>query len=196
MLPLLPLLTSALFLSQAAAATRCPAPDPLAPSDSDTAPDGAEYQLVEGPEVVCWWIVPDLGQARIAHRWSKADRYPLRIEALADGRAFFVMNDLRIQLRNADDDRYRNLDLRVHGDPVLVLAHGRRDGVAVTSVRDRDTALVELLDLDRERVLASVALSPNDLAISFVEGDDVLWLDGARALALTESGLRVREQSP
>ncbi|GDX83422.1 hypothetical protein LBMAG42_52330 [Deltaproteobacteria bacterium] len=185
-----------LLLSFAFAAARCPSPDPLAPFDSDTAPDGAEYQLVEGAEVVCWWIVPDLGAARIAHRWSKSDRYPLRIESLADGRAFFVMNDLRVQLRNADDDRYRNLDLRVHGDPMLVLAHSRRDWVAVTSVRDDDTTLVELLDLDRERVLGSVALSPTDLAISFVEGDDVLWLDGAHALALTESGLRVREQSP
>ena len=186
----------ALFATVAFAAVRCPSADPLAPVDTDVAPDGAEYQLVATADVVCWWVVPEQGQPRVAHRWSTSDRYPIRLEALADGRAFFVMSDLRVQIRNPDDSHYRNLNLSVHGSPAVVLAHGRRDWVAITSVRDADTTLVELLDLDRERVLASVAISPRDLAIAFVAEEDVLWLDGAHALALTESGLSVRERSP
>jgi hypothetical protein len=55
---------------------------------------------------------------------------------------------------------------------------------------------VSVLDLDRERVIAAVALPEHDLALSFLSGDDVLWLDGAHALELTETGLQLRGRSP
>ena len=185
-----------LLVTPALAAPRCPAPDPLAPLDSDTAPDGAEYVLVADDKLVCWWVVDELGDARIAKRWTRADRPPLRIEALADGRAVLVMNDLRLQVRNVDDAHYRNLDVSVSGEPAVVLAHGTRDWVAITVPRDDEAVLVEVLDLDRERTLASVALPAKDLALSFYGDGAVLWLDGAHSLALTEGGLTVREQSP
>ncbi len=184
------------ILSFALAAPRCPSPDPLAPLDTDTAPDGAEYVLAGNDHAVCWWIVGELGEARVAKRWTRSDRHAIRVEALADGRAFLLMNDLRVQIRNADDETYRNLDITLSGAPSAVLAHARRDWVAVTIPRDDDTVLVQLIDLDRERVLAGVALPARDLALSFVEGGEALWLDGAHALALTEGGLSVRGQSP
>lgn len=174
----------------------CPGPDPLSPLDSDTAPDGAEYVLVADREQVCWWVVDALGTPRLAKRWDRAGRHPLRVEALADGRAALIMDDLRVQVRNVDDAHYRNLDLHVSGEPEVVLAHGQRDWLAVSVARDADTVLVEVLDLDRERRLASVALPARDLAMSFHDGDQVLWLDGAHSLALTEAGLSVRGQSP
>ncbi|MSQ00648.1 MAG: hypothetical protein EXR71_02000 [Myxococcales bacterium] len=162
----------------------------------DTAPDGAAYVLSGDDHAVCWWIVDDLGEARVVKRWTRSDRHAIRVEALADGRAFLVMSDLRVQVRNVDDDHYRNLDLTLPGTPIVVLAHARRDWVAVTIPRDDDTVLVQLLDLDRERILAGVALPARDLALSFVGDGEALWLDGAHALALTEGGLSVRGQSP
>lgn len=174
----------------------CPGPDPLSPLDSDTAPDGSEYILVADREQVCWWVVDPSGNPRLAKRWTRSDRHPLRVEALADGRAALIMDDLRLQVRNVDDAHYRNLDLHVSGQPEVVLAHGQRDWLAVSVPRDADTVLVEVIDLDRERLLASVALPSKDLALSFHDGDQVLWLDGAHSLALTETGLSVRGQSP
>ena len=187
---------SLLLASAFAASARCPAAEPLGALDSDEAPDGAEYDLVATDSVVCWWVVPPLGAPRVAHRWARGDRFPIRVESLADGRAALVMNDGRLQVRNPDDDHYRNLELTVPGEPDRVIAHPRRDWLAVTVPRDADTTLVLLLDVDRERVLASVALPSHHLALSFTETEDALWLDGAHALSLTEAGLRVREQSP
>ncbi len=184
------------LLAFALAAPRCPSPDPLTPLDTDTAPDGAEYVLAGDDQAVCWWIVDELGDARVAKRWLRSDRHAVRVEALADGRAFLLMSDLRVQVRNADDDHYRNLNITLPGPPSAVLAHARRDWVAVTIPRDDDTVLVQLIDLDRERVLAGVALPARDLALSFADAGEALWLDGAHALALTEGGLSVREQSP
>lgn len=186
-----------LLLAAALAATpRCPAPEPLAALDTDTGPDDAEYQLVATPSVVCWWVIDSLGTPRIAHRWSRSDRHPVRIEALPDGRAALVMSDGRVQVRNVDDDRYRNLDVSVPGEPAVVIAHSRRDWLAITVPRDAESTLVMLLDLDRDRVLASVALPSHDLALSFIDSEDALWLDGGHALALTETGLSVRGPLP
>ncbi len=178
-----------------AGSPRCPEPDPLGAVDTDAAPDGTEYDLVADEKVVCWWAVDPLGTPRIVHRWSKSDRYPVRIEALADGRGALIMNDGRVQLRNQDDDGYRNLAVHVSGEPVVVLAHPRRDWIAVTVARDAETTLVELLDLDKDRQLASVALPSRDLSLSFEESQDALWIDGAHALSLSAAGLSVREQS-
>ncbi len=185
-----------LLSSLTLAATRCPEPDPLAPLDEDEAPDGTTYQLVADEKVVCWLVVADLAPTRVVHRWTLRDRHPLRIEALPDGRAALIMSDLRVQVRNVDDDRYRNLDLYVRALPDRLLGHPARDWLAVTFADGADTTVVSVLDLDRERVLASVALPAGELGLSFLAGDDVLWLDGTHSLALTESGLHLREGSP
>lgn len=185
-----------LLASLAFAASRCPNPDPLAPLDADEAPDGSTYQLVTDGKVVCWLVVADLRPTRVVHRWTVRDRHPLRIEALPDGRAALVMNDLRLQVRNVDDDRYRNLDLYVRAVPERLIGHPGRDWLAVTIADGADTTVVSVLDLDRERVLASVAMPSAELGLSFTDGADVLWLDGAHALTLTENGLHLREESP
>ena len=186
----------ALLVSLSLAAGRCPPPDPLAPLDEDDAPGDLVYQLVANDKLVCWLVLSNLAAPRVVHRWSLADRHPLRIEALSDGRAALVMNDLRVQVRNVDDERYRNLDLDVRAVPDVLLGHPSRDWIAMTFVDGADTTVVSVLDLDRERVLASVAMPPRDLSLSFLAGDDVLWLDGTHSLALTEDGLHVRRQSP
>jgi tricorn protease-like protein len=185
-----------LLALHAFAGERCRAPDPLAALDEDDAADGVTYQLVENDHVVCWLVVADLAPTRIVHRWSRKDRYPVRIEALPDGRAALVMNDLRLQVRNVDDERYRNLDLYAPAYPTHVVGHPTRDWLAVTTPAGPGTTRVSVLDLDRERVIAAVALPEHDLALSFLSGDDVLWLDGAHALELTETGLQLRGRSP
>lgn len=184
------------LVSISLASPRCPQPDPLAPLDQDDAPAGGTYQLVTDGKVVCWLVIDDLSPTRVVHRWSMKDRHPLRIEALPDGRAALIMSDLRVQVRNVDDDRYRNLDLYVRALPDRLLGHPARDWLAVTFPDGADTTVVSVLDLDRERVLASVALPAGELGLSFLAGDDVLWLDGTHSLALTESGLHLREGSP
>lgn len=185
------------LFSSALAGVACPAPDSEGMVvDDDLAPDGSAFVLAADDEVVCWWVVDDDDAARVAHRWLAAERHPLRVEALPDGRALFVMSDLRLQVRHPLDKTYRNLDVYLPGVPELVLAHGRRDWLAVTVPRDATTALVLLVDVDRERTLASVALPRDNLALSFAETGDAIWVDGAHPLALSESGISVRGQSP
>lgn len=190
-------LSLSLSLSVAHAAGSCPSPLVDANAlDYDAAADGAAYVLAADEEVVCWWIVDEYHDTRLVHRWLVSDRYPTRIEALPDGRAVLVMSDLRLQVRHPGDKSYRNLDLYLPGMPALVLGHGRRDWLAVTVNRDEASALVMLVDIDRERTLASVALPRENLALSFADGSDAVWVDGAHALALDESGISVRGQSP
>ncbi len=185
------------FLSLAHAAVSCPSPLVSANVlDDDVAADGSAYVLSADEEVVCWWIVDEHDDTRLVHRWLVSERYPTRIEVLHDDRAVLVMSDLRLQVRHPGDKAYRNLDVYLPGPPALVLGHGRRDWLAVTVNRDEASALVLLVDVDRERTLASVALPRENLALSFVEDSDAMWVDGAHALALDESGITVRGQSP
>lgn len=185
----------ALSLSQAAVS--CPSPLFEANVlDDDVAADGSAYVLAADEDVVCWWIVDESDNTRLVHRWLMSERYPTRVEVLPDDRAVLVMSDLRLQVRHPGDKSYRNLDLYLPGSPALVLGHGRRDWLAVTVNRDDSSALVLLVDIDRERTLASVALPRANLALSFAEGSDAVWVDGAHALALDETGISVRGQSP
>lgn len=186
-----------LALSLARAAVSCPSPLVSANVlDDDLAADGSAHVLAADEEVVCWWIVDEHDNTRLVHRWLLSERYPTRIEVLPDDRAVLVMSDLRLQVRHPGDKSYRNLDVYLPGPPALVLGHGRRDWLAVTVNRDEASALVLLVDIDRERFLASVALPRENLALSFVEDSDAVWVDGAHALALDESGISVRGQSP
>ncbi len=185
------------LFARALAAVACPAPDAEAMVvDDDLAPDGSAFVLAADDEVVCWWVVDDQDSARVAHRWLTAERHPVRVEALPGGGAVFVMSDLRLQVRQPHDKTYRNLDVSLPGLPEMVLGHGRRDWLAVTVPRDAASTLVILVDIDRERTLASVALPSDNLSLSFAEGGDAVWVDGAHALALSESGITVRGQSP
>lgn len=176
----------------------CPAPNRSGTTilDDDAAPDGAAYVLTEGEQYVCWWVIPESSDGVVAHRWSRQARFPTRVEALSDGRAVFVMDDLRLQIRHPDDREYRNLDLTLPGNPDVVLAHGRRDWLAVTVPVDHETNRALLVDIDREKVIASIALPSQALSVSFVVDHDVLYLDGAHSLVLSELGFTALRQSP
>ena len=186
-----------LLAAKALAAGPCPAPNEPETIilDEDAAPDGAEFVLTEAPDSVCWWVVRTGQRAEVVHRWSLEARFPSRVEALPDGRAVFVMNDLRLQVRHPADKEYRNLELTLPGKPDVVLAHGHRDWLAVTIPVDAATARVLLIDVDRERALASIALSSDDLSLSFLQNNDALFLDGAHSLVLSESGFTSLGQS-
>lgn len=176
----------------------CPAPHRSGTIilDDDAAPDGAAYVLTEGNQYVCWWVIAEGGDGTIRHRWSRQARFPTRVEALSDGRAVFVMDDLRLQIRHPDDREYRNLALTLPGNPDVVLAHGRRDWLAVTVPVDSETNRALLIDIDREKVIASIALPSQALSVSFVNDQDVLYLDGAHSLVLSEMGFTALRQSP
>lgn len=194
MLPVLALVLGA----QAAPAIECPAPDHPETTvlDDDAGPDGVAYVLTTGDDIVCWWGVPEFGDGKVLHRWTLDARSPTRVEALPDGRAVFVMGDLRLQVRHPDDREHRNLRLTLPGSPDVVLAHGRRDWLAITVPVDAETDRAMLVDVDREKIVASIALPSRALSLSFVVGHDVLYLDGAHGLVLTEFGFTALRQSP
>jgi hypothetical protein len=193
---LLSLLSSTSF-SFAAGPAGCAPPDRPGTVilDDDLTPSGAVYVLTEAAAFVCWWSVDDAGAATVEHRWSRDGRVPTRVEALPDGRAAFVMNDLRLQVRHPDDVEYRNVSLELPGKPDVVLGHGRRDWLAISVPVDNDTDRVLLVDVDRERVVASIALPSLALALSFLADRDVLYLDGEHSLVLSEEGFTSLGQS-
>ncbi|MDP2313256.1 MAG: hypothetical protein Q8P41_10150 [Pseudomonadota bacterium] len=147
------------FASLALAAP-CPAPVPL--PDAALSPDGAAHVLARDATTVCWWIVDDRGDARVAARWDRARRDPLALTALPDGRVVLVVFEPADAARGTAD-RWRLVvreegggDTRVGGvlpaAPVRMLANDEAPLVALVWA---DTAPVLVIDVPTGRPVVS-----------------------------------------
>ncbi|MFZ5478353.1 MAG: hypothetical protein ACOZNI_16415 [Myxococcota bacterium] len=185
-----------MFLSvlSALAADLCPRVDVAVP-DYDLAPDGSTWLLVSDDRVVCWWVVDDNGDERVAAKWSRfGSRWPVAIEALGDGSALLAMSEedggWHLLLISPEGER-RVLPAMLPGRPSRMLAHPELPLVAMRVPLDATRVRVVLVDVAAGRSLASVTVSPERQRMSFKVGDPRLWLDDSPALVLDAAGLGV-----
>jgi hypothetical protein len=105
--------------------------------------DGAAHVLARGPAFACWWIVDDVGDARLGGRWDRSRRDPLLAAGTADGRVAAVLRDdegVRLSVR-AEGGGDRRLAV-LGGVPESLVAHPASAVVAL--VRGEVAWLYEL----------------------------------------------------
>ncbi len=184
-----------LAVSLAFAAASCPdAADPSALGDADVGPDGAAHVLVYDSEVACWWIVDEVGDARVAGRFEGSSHRPMRVEALEDGRALFVMDDLTVQVR-AENGAQTTLPMFLPSFPDRTLAHPTAPVVAFEFAIDADYSMIWLVDVNRGAIVASASVPSMGVAFQFEANLDGVVIQGARTLILDADGVRPRPQS-
>lgn len=171
-----------LVLPFAAAAELCPSPWRAdAVVSRSVTESGDAYVLVADTTQVCWWSVDDRDDATVVARWPLDDRHPLRLEALADGRAVLAMSDGRVMVRTLEGERRSLLALP---GVERMLAHPQLPLVAL--VVDAAAPHVVVLDVDNGEVLAQAPVAGPDVGLAFRHGacalaidDQVLELSGA-----------------
>ena len=147
----------------------------------DLAPDGSTWLLSADAESICWWIVDDNGDDRVAAHWSAVGtRRPVAIEALADGRALLVVEDAtgwQLMVRGVSGDQDL-LPIRLSAPPDRIVAHPLLPLAAIRSPEAAGDVRVVLVDLDLGRVVATVTVTAAHADMRFVRGDDRLYLGG------------------
>ncbi len=183
-----------MFLLLLPCALSSPCPPPGGPPAGVSA-DGAAHVLVADPAVACWWIVDDAGDARLGGRWDRARRDPVRIVALADGRAVVVLREereegprWRLGVR-AEGEGERRLPLDLPGAPAWMEAHPSRPLVAL-AWPERGGLAVWLVDVDTgARTTASVPGDAGGLRFA-AEAPALLWGDALALSAWTSDAPR------
>lgn len=184
-----------LAVSFAFATAACPsASDASALADSDIGADGSAHVLVYDADVACWWIVDEQGDARVAARFGRTSRRPMRVEALEDGRALFVMDDLTVQVRTETGAR-TTLPLFLPNFPERTLAHPSAPLVAFEFAIDDRASMVWLVDVNRGSIIGTASVPAAGLGFHFESNVDGVVIDGPRTLILDAGGVRTLPQS-
>lgn len=183
-----------LLLSVLASAAPCPKPEAAAVRGWDVAPNGDAWTLATAAGTTCWWSIDDDGDARVVATWrADAERRPVALAALADGRAALILEDAsgwRLAVRHPAGGS-QNLAVRLEEPPARLVAHPSLPLVGVVSVADRGIVRVLLVDVMEERVVASATVDRARGAVHFRAQDDRLYLSGSPELAMAADGMRV-----
>lgn len=168
------------LLVAAALAAPCLAPPAVAVLDRAVSADGAGWLLAGDATQVCWWVVDDVGDARVAARWA-GDVRPIALAALGDGRAVLALEEpggWKLVVR--DGTGQVTLGWRPPVRPRGMAAHPDLPLLAVWGA-DGDANDAWLLDLGTGETFGPLRLPGAKPALHFRPGDPRLWLGPAPA---------------